>query len=121
VVGEAPSNPQVGRYDALARDFGYRDLAHLSRDVARLRGIRDVQESKLLEVLAWLDDHPMVCDLIPIRCRHVLEFFQKNHHSLLHSCLTHDDITFTTQYDYNSLVYPATRRERNGHYLSQAK
>ena len=120
VVGEPPHDAEVDRLNAFARNLGFRDLAHLRRDVARSDAIRESQERKLLEILAWLDDHPMVEELCPIRCRHVLEYFQKNHLSLDFSWLTHDDITFATEFDYSSLLYPATRRESSGHYLSQA-
>lgn len=101
IMGEAPTNPQVDRYNKFARDLGFRDLAALQADVKRSRATRNEQESKLLEVLAFVEEHSLD---VPKRCRHVLEFFQKNYYQLSHSFISESDITFCINYPYSTLV-----------------
>lgn len=103
VVGPAPTDLQTSRYNSLAVELGFPDLAALQAHVADARAYRDKRESALLERCAYIEEHGLV-EFLPLRLSHVYAYFNKTYSLDPSVSWIHErDITYFINYDLVSL------------------
>lgn len=104
IVGSAPTDVQTDRYNTLAVQFGFPDLAALQAHVADVRRRRSERELACLERCAYIEEYELA-DLLPQRQAHVYKYFNLTHSLVpLVSWIHDDDITSFIDYDLTSLV-----------------